>query len=162
MDDSCGHLSSFLTAKLTDKPSLSQIGANNAGSEGLLCDVEKLVIKLSDYETQAEEILLLSPLDPDIKKMKVQKKVTKSSLEKYLSFKSGGKGLLNSVRHGVQILILLLMGYVSLGKLLYLSVLECTYLQSKDNNIFLLKLLYYLETIFAESNTVPDIHQTLD
>lgn len=96
MGSSCGQLLFFLTAKLTDKPSLSQAWTNHAGFEGLLCDVQKLVIKLSDYETQAEETLLLSPLDPDIKKMKVQKKVAKSGLEKYLIFKGGGKRLLNS------------------------------------------------------------------
>lgn len=68
----------------------------------------------------------LSPMDPDIKKMKVQKRVANSRMEKYLIFKGEGKGFLLSGRHGVQIFSLLLTGCVSLGKLLYLSVLEFT------------------------------------
>ena len=49
-------------------------------------------MKLSDDRTQTEEIRRLSPLDTDLKKMKIRKWVAKSSLEiKYLIFKVGGK-----------------------------------------------------------------------
>lgn len=37
-----------------------------------------------------------------------------------------------------------------MDKLFYHSVFEFTYLFNKDNNSFLLELLYFLETIFAK------------
>lgn len=43
---------------------------------------KKFVIKLSDYVPWAEEIIFWSSLDSGLKKIKIQKRVAKSSLDK--------------------------------------------------------------------------------
>lgn len=78
-------------------------------------------------EIRLRKYFFLSPLDPDINKMKIQKRVAKSSLGKYLIFKEGERTSKVSQIQGSNFTFATI-GCVSLGRYftsLCLSLLGC-------------------------------------